>query len=111
MAQAAKKPYCAKLKLNNKIKINKKKTYTAIGVLQEQTFFPKGKKIKVKYTIQSKRKSAGKKYKVTYKAQYKFLNNPKLENTNIFYDDWYWGLTFPVPFYTVFNYKTGKLWR
>ena len=35
--QAAKKAYCASLKLNNDIKLNKKKTYTKTGIYQEDS--------------------------------------------------------------------------
>lgn len=104
----AKKAYCASLKLNNNIKLNKKKTYTKTGIYQEQTFYNEQKEIKVKYTIENSRKSSGKNYKVTYKVNYEFLDDPKLDTTEISYDDWYWGLTKPNAFYTVFNYQTGK---
>lgn len=106
--QAAKKAYCASLKLNNDIKLNKKKTYTKTGIYQEDTFFKEKKECKIKYTIESNRKASGKNYKVTYKVNYKFLDDPKLDTNKIWYDDWYWGLTEPKAFYTVFNYQTGK---
>ena len=45
-AQAAKKAYCATLKLNNNLKLNKTKTFEKTGIYQESTFFPKSKKSK-----------------------------------------------------------------
>ena len=104
----AKQADCANLKLNNNIKLNKTKTYTKTGLYKEETLFPKGKKIKVKYTIKCSRKSSGKNYKVTYNVNYKYLEDAKVQAEEITYDDWWWGFTYPSAMYTVFNYKTGK---
>lgn len=105
--KAAGKAYCAGLKLNNEIKLNKKKTYEKTGIYQENTFFQTAKKIKVQYTIASKRKSVGSNYKVTYNVNYKLLGDPQIDVNQISYDDWYWGLTTPSQLYTVFDYQTG----
>ena len=75
---AVKKPYGDELKLNNEIKLNKTKSYVKKGYVKESTLFPKKKTVKVKYSISCKRKSAGDKYKVTYKVKYKYLNDPKI---------------------------------
>lgn len=107
-AQAAGKAYGARLKLNNNIKLNKTKTFVKTGIYKENTFYPKAQKIDVKYTISCKRKSVGKKYKVTYKVKYNYTGDPQISNADkIWYDDWFWGYTCPYAFYTVFDYKTG----
>lgn len=107
-AQAAKKAYCAKLKLNNNLKLNKTQTFVKTGVYQESTLFPKAQKIKVKYTVTSKRKSVGKNYKVTYKVNYKYLGNPKIQNKKMWADDWALGYTEPLEQIDLIDYKTGK---
>lgn len=107
-AQAAKKAYCATLKLNNELKLNKTKTFNKTGIYQESTFFPEEQKVKIQYTVSCKRKSAGKNYQATYKVNYKFLDNSQIASNEISYDDWGWGFTEPSSFYTVFNYQTGK---
>lgn len=114
-AQAAKKAYCAKLKLNNNLKLNKTQTFIGTGIYYDdayaESFFPKRTKVKVKYTVTSKRKSVGKNYKVTYKVNYKFLSNPKIKKVKKTSDDWWWGITQPTEFIDVIDYQTGKtLW-
>ena len=106
-AKAAKKAYCAGLKLNNDIKINKTQTFKKEAFYYEDVFFSKAVHAKANYTITSKRKSAGKNYKVTYKVKYKYFSNPKLQHTEIWYDDWYWAFISPSELYTVFDYNTG----
>lgn len=105
---AVKKPYGDKLKLNNEIKLNKTKSYVKKGYVKESTLFPKKKTVKVKYSISCKRKSAGDKYKVTYKVKYKYLNDPKISGKKMAYDDWVWGWYQPEAVYTIFDYQTGK---
>lgn len=107
-AQAAKKAYCATLKLSNNLKLNKTKTFEKTGIYQESTFFPEKQKVKIQYTVNCKRKLVGKNYQVTYKVNYKFFENPQIASDIIAYDDWLWGLTKPEALYTVFNYQTGK---
>lgn len=105
---AVKKPYGDKLKLNNEIKLNKTKSYVKKGYVKESTLFPKKKTVKVKYSISCKRKSAGDKYKVTYKVKYKYLNDPKISGKKQTADDWVWAWYRPRAIYTVFDYQTGK---
>lgn len=105
---AVKKPYGDKLKLNNEIKLNKTKSYVKKGYVKESTLFPKKKTVKVKYSISCKRKSAGDKYKVTYKVKYKYLNDPKISGKKMAYDDWVWGWYQPEAVYTIYDYQTGK---
>lgn len=105
---AVKKPYGDKLKLNNEIKLNKTKSYVKKGYVKESTLFPKKKTVKVKYSISCKRKSAGDKYKVTYKVKYKYLNDPKISGKKMAYDDWVWGWYQPEAVYTIYDYPTGK---
>lgn len=107
-AAASEKVYGNKLKLNHEIKLNTTKTYTKNGFVKETTFFPKKKTVKTKYTISSKRKSEGNKYKVTYQVEYRYLNDPKLSEKKVTYDDWAWGYYYPREIYTVFDYRTGK---
>lgn len=105
---ASKKAYCAKLKLNNNLKLNKTKTFEKTGIYQENTFFPTKVKSKIKYTVSCKKKLSGKNYKVTYNVKYNFTDNPKINTTSKQpYDDWNWGFTQPFPIYTVFDYQTG----
>lgn len=105
---AVKKPYGDELKLNNEIKLNKTKSYVKKGYVKESTLFPKKKTVKVKYSISCKRKSAGDKYKVTYKVKYKYLNDPKISGKKMAYDDWVWGWYQPEAVYTIYDYQTGK---
>lgn len=105
---AVKKPYGDELKLNNEIKLNKTKSYVKKGYVKESTLFPKKKTVKVKYSISCKRKSAGDKYKVTYKVKYKYLNDPKISGKKMVYDDWVWGWYQPEAVYTIYDYQTGK---
>ena len=105
---AVKKPYGDKLKLNNEIKLNKTKSYVKKGYVKESTLFPKKKTVKVKYSISCKRKSAGDKYKVTYKVKYKYLNDPKISGKKMAYDDWVWGWYQPEAVYTIYDYQAGK---
>ena len=106
--QAAEKPYGKRLKLNNNIKINKTKTFVKTGIYQEQTLFPKAQKCKVKYTISCKKRSVGKNYKVTYKVNYNFMDNPKMNTKEKYtYIDWGQGLTEPYPTCVIFDYQTG----
>lgn len=105
---AVKKPYGDKLKLNNEIKLNKTKSYVKKGYVKESTLFPKKKTVKVKYSISCKRKSAGDKYKVTYKVKYKYLNDPKISGKKMVYSDWSLGVYRPEAVYTIFDYQTGK---
>ena len=44
----------------------------------------------------------------TYKVTYTFKKNPKLQNTEMAYDDWHCDYITQQPMYTVFDYKTGK---
>lgn len=105
---ASKKAYCAKLNLNNNLKLNKTKTFTKTGIYYEQTLFPTKTKCKIKYTVSCKRKTSKKNYIVTYNVKYKYLDNAKITVTDeLKYDDWYWGLTQPHPAYFVFDYQTG----
>lgn len=105
---ASKKAYCAKLKLNNNLKLNKTKTFIKTGIYYEKALFPTKTKCKIKYTVSCKRKTSGKNYSVTYNVKYKYLDNAKITvNDELTYDDWLWGLTQPLPAYTVFDYQTG----
>ena len=78
------------------------------GYVKESTLFPKKKTVKVKYSISCKRKSAGDKYKVTYKVKYKYLNDPKISGKKMAYDDWVWGWYQPEAVYTIYDYQAGK---
>lgn len=105
----AKKAYGDKLKLNNEIKLNQTKTYVKKGRYGTYVWKAKNYKTgKVKYTISSKRKSVGNKYKVTYKVKYKFLADPKLVQKKMGSDEWYACISCPQTYYTVFDYQTGK---
>lgn len=106
--EAAKKAYCESLELNYNLELDKEQTFKETGIYQEDTFFKKKKEIDVKYTISSKRQSVGKNYKVTYKVNYEYLGNPKIENNKKTVDDWWWSFTQPLEAFKVFDYKTGK---
>lgn len=106
-----KKAYGDRLKLNNEIKLNRKKMYVKQGRYHTYAYAYKDKNWKtgkVKYTISSKRKSVGNKYKVTYKVKYKLLADPNLIQKKISTDEWYIGISGPQTYYTVFDYQTGK---
>lgn len=106
---AAEKAHCAGLKLGNDIRLNKTKTFKKTCFVQECDLFPKKKNVRVNYTIKCNRKSSGKNYKVTYKVNYKLLDNPKIVR-NIVSDEYAFDDEFyqPRAMYTVFNYQTGK---
>lgn len=105
---AASKPYGDKLKLNNEIKLNATKSYVKKGYTKMRCLFPKKKTVKVKYSISCKRKSEGNNYKVTYKVNYKYLNDPKISGKKQTSIEWGWMWYIPGATYTVFDYQTGK---
>jgi hypothetical protein len=105
--KAAETAYGDSLTLNYNIKLNKTTSVTKNGVYQEEVLFKKKKTAKIKYTIKCSRKESGDNYKVTYKVTYKHLSDPKISSFDNIYDDYYWSLTQPDEFYTVFDYQTG----
>lgn len=105
---AEQKSYGESLTLNDNIKLNETSTFVKTGIYQEEVLFSKKKSTKIKYTIKCSRKESGDNYKVSYKVNYKYLSNPMVDSFDNIYDDYYWSLTQPEAFYTVFDYNTGK---
>jgi hypothetical protein len=106
-AQAAGKAYGDSLTLNNKIRLDKTKSFTKTGVYKQSSLFKKKKTAKIKYTIACSRKEAGDYYKVTYKVTYKHKSDPKISSFSKIAEDYEWSLTQPDEIFTVFDYQTG----
>lgn len=105
--------YMKKLNLKNSIKMNGTSTFTTTGVVgpydknNGQDVFASDKEVRVKITIKTKKKSVGDNYKVTFKVNYKYLDDPQIDN-EVPYEDYGWFIKSPWEAYTVFNNKTGK---
>ena len=109
-------PYIAKLGIENSIRLNRVTSFSGIEQLKYYKLFNKRGKmvdVPVRVKLKCKRRSIGKRYKLTCTVIYRFTSNPKVNRPEMARIKGYGRkktehIFRSQEFFTVFDYRTGK---